>query len=220
MSHPAASVKSIFSGHMNVDTPEELDPFQSDDQKSNGSLSSKNLTPYSQSTRFEPEFGQNKMGIDSTNGSISSFSDNNDGTTMPPSENNLSPQIEPPTPTLSRNSTTSCLSTTATKDGVEGRKLHRNGPTAYTNTIISNMIRNNEGESLENDSNSNSNNNSNTNSNTTTRSRIEVNYGQSDGNFSQTSFRTTNAEIDGDQGKPNISEPEMSLNTKVDLLSK
>lgn len=211
MSHPAASVKSIFSGHMNVDTPEELDPFQSDDQKSNGSLSSKNLTPYSQSTRFEPEFGQNKMGIDSTNGSISSFSDNNDGTTMPPSENH-SPQIEPPTPTLSRNSTTSCLSTTATKDGVEGRKLHRNGPTAYTNTIISNMIRNNEVESLENDSNSNT--------TTNPRSRIEVNYGQSEGNFSQTSFRTTNAEIDGDQGKPNISEPEMSLNTKVDLLSK
>ncbi|CAH6723250.1 hypothetical protein CLIB1444_13S03686 [[Candida] jaroonii] len=47
-----------------------------------------------------------------------------------------------PSPNLSRNSTTSCLSTTATKDGVEGRKLHRNGPNPYSNQLIANMIKN------------------------------------------------------------------------------
>lgn len=43
---------------------------------------------------------------------------------------------------LSRNSTTSCLSTTATKDGVEGKKLHRSGPTAYSSNIIVSMLQN------------------------------------------------------------------------------
>ena len=41
---------------------------------------------------------------------------------------------------LSRNSTTSCLSTTATKDGVEGKKLHRHGPTPYFSSVIANML--------------------------------------------------------------------------------
>lgn len=41
---------------------------------------------------------------------------------------------------VSRNSTTSCLSTTATKDGVEGKKLHRHGPTPYFSNVIANMI--------------------------------------------------------------------------------
>lgn len=48
-----------------------------------------------------------------------------------------------PSPNLSRNSTTSCLSTTATKDGIEGRRIHRQGPNPYSNQIISNMIRRN-----------------------------------------------------------------------------
>lgn len=41
---------------------------------------------------------------------------------------------------VSRNSTTSCLSTTATKDGVEGKKLYRHGPTPYFSNVIANMI--------------------------------------------------------------------------------
>lgn len=40
----------------------------------------------------------------------------------------------------SRNSTTSCLLTTATKDGVEGKKLHRHGPTPYSSSVIADMI--------------------------------------------------------------------------------
>lgn len=67
MSHPAASIKSIYSGKLNVDTPEMLD--------------------------LEYE--------DSTAGSSEDLTSN-----------------------LSHNSTTSCLSTTATKDGIEGRKIH------------------------------------------------------------------------------------------------
>ena len=41
---------------------------------------------------------------------------------------------------LSRNLTTSCLSTTATKDGIEGKRLHRRGPTAFANSIIQGMF--------------------------------------------------------------------------------
>ncbi|CAK7900037.1 hypothetical protein CAAN1_05S04478 [[Candida] anglica] len=44
---------------------------------------------------------------------------------------------------LSRNSNTSCLSTTATKDGIEGKRLHRHGPTSYSNNILTNMAQNN-----------------------------------------------------------------------------
>lgn len=41
---------------------------------------------------------------------------------------------------LSRNSTTSCLSTTATKDGIEGKKHHRHGHTPYFANILTNML--------------------------------------------------------------------------------
>ncbi|RCK56235.1 hypothetical protein Cantr_05017 [Candida viswanathii] len=41
---------------------------------------------------------------------------------------------------LSRTSTTSCVSTTATKDGVEGKRFHRYGPTPYSSHILSNML--------------------------------------------------------------------------------
>ncbi|CAK9438786.1 uncharacterized protein LODBEIA_P30100 [Lodderomyces beijingensis] len=40
---------------------------------------------------------------------------------------------------LSQNSTTSCLSTTATKDGIQGKRLRRFGPSAYVSDVISNM---------------------------------------------------------------------------------
>lgn len=70
MSHPAASIKSIYSGKLNIDTPDMLDLEYED----TASVSSEDLTS-----------------------------------------------------NLSRNSTTSCLSTTATKDGIEGRKIHRKG---------------------------------------------------------------------------------------------
>ncbi|KAK6465539.1 hypothetical protein DFJ63DRAFT_24721 [Scheffersomyces coipomensis] len=58
--------------------------------------------------------------------------------TPPPSDYLQTP--DPFARSLSRNSTTSCLSTTATKDGIEGKRLHRHGPTTYSSNIISNMI--------------------------------------------------------------------------------
>lgn len=58
---------------------------------------------------------------------------------------------------LSRNSTTSCLSTTATKDGIEGNRLHRHGPTSYSNNIISNMVNANNLANANNANNANSN---------------------------------------------------------------
>ncbi|EER31641.1 predicted protein [Candida tropicalis MYA-3404] len=48
--------------------------------------------------------------------------------------------IDPFSRPLSRASTTSCVSTTATKDGVEGRRFHRHGPTPYSSHILSNML--------------------------------------------------------------------------------
>lgn len=34
----------------------------------------------------------------------------------------------------------SCLSTTATKDGVEGKKIYRHGPLPYFTNVITNMV--------------------------------------------------------------------------------
>lgn len=49
---------------------------------------------------------------------------------------------------VSRNSTTSCLLTTATKDGIEGKKLHRHGPTPYFSSVIADMISHQQNPSL------------------------------------------------------------------------
>lgn len=43
---------------------------------------------------------------------------------------------------LSRNSATSCLLTTATKDGIEGKRFHRQGPTHYSSNVFAAMLQN------------------------------------------------------------------------------
>lgn len=48
---------------------------------------------------------------------------------------------------LSRNSTTSCLLTTATKDGIEGKRFHRHGPTNYSSNVFAAMMQN-QGQNL------------------------------------------------------------------------
>lgn len=179
MSHPAASVKSIFSGKMNLDTPDELEPYDysnnnsfenysgnevdnddvlsRDSEKSNLSVNSKNLkalasmqpnsrlnSPFYNQSSFTnvsivssgSDYQQNYVSssVNSPNVALSSDS-------MSELNHNLLPYESYSRP-LSRNSTTSCLSTTATKDGIEGRKLHRHGPTQYSSNIIASMIQN------------------------------------------------------------------------------
>lgn len=153
MSHPAASIKSIYSGKMNFDS-ESLDDFGSQE-----SLSSKNskLTGYydSRDPRMKPVMSPSNINTfsdnlnDSSNVSISSDEYDRNEVFLNQSLDKSLDEADSrddsmylPSPNLSRNSTTSCLSTTATKDGVEGRKLHRNGPNPYSNQLIANMIKN------------------------------------------------------------------------------
>lgn len=135
MSHPAASVTSILSGKMNLD-PRDLESPEYDNSFDDtlSRLSNQNLLNLNQkdgndyiATNFDSTNGSVVSDIDYDNKSINSKDDEID-------QSNLF------APSLSRNSTTSCLSTTATKDGIEGRKLHRRGPNPYTNQVITTML--------------------------------------------------------------------------------
>ncbi|KAG2731936.1 hypothetical protein G9P44_005523 [Scheffersomyces stipitis] len=223
MSHPAASIKSIFSGRVNLDTPEGMDPFEynssyntndnsfvdDDDNDMNGSngsagesnnfnsanskdedfngptlsdgdeikfnpddvddmssryshdsnysITSKNLRTLSESfTQQQPNTNKEYLSATDANNKGRQFSDTNlslastasdyqQNYTDDPSETLSTPppdylQADPFSRPISRNSTTSCLSTTATKDGIEGKRFHRHGPTTYSSNIIANMI--------------------------------------------------------------------------------
>ncbi|EAZ63767.2 hypothetical protein PICST_52416 [Scheffersomyces stipitis CBS 6054] len=183
MSHPAASIKSIFSGRVNLDTPEGMDPFEynssyntndnsfvddddndmngsngsAGDHDSNYSITSKNLRTLSESfTQQQPNTNKEYLSATDANNKGRQFSDTNlslastasdyqQNYTDDPSETLSTPppdylQADPFSRPISRNSTTSCLSTTATKDGIEGKRFHRHGPTTYSSNIIANMI--------------------------------------------------------------------------------
>lgn len=273
MSHPAASVKSIFSGKMNIDTPDELEPYEysnnnsydnfsqndveNDDmssklsQESNYSVNSKNLKAlanmqpngkanenqfYNQDSYTNvsilssgSDYQQNYVSssVNSPNVALSSESIEDMNHNLLPFESCSRP--------LSRNSTTSCLSTTATKDGIEGKKLHRYGPTQYSSNIIANMIQNSNlyppppppHQSRHNYT------------NTGMVSPPLKSYGQKssvtnlpredrDGvSITQSSIKSTNAEVDGEtEDKRNIyienypnSIPPVSLKEKINLLN-
>lgn len=124
MSHPAASIKSIYSGKMNIDTP-ELETF--DFQVKDPELDDDNLSKYSGGL-LSPKINA----FDNTNDSFDISDTNSD---------NEAGNLLIPSPTLLRNSTSSCLSTTATKDGIQGRHL-RKGHNPYSNQMIANMIKN------------------------------------------------------------------------------
>lgn len=197
MSHPAASIKSIFSGKVNLtdsgleDISDNNASFRgsqqndendtsADLQKPKGYLSDDDInsdssyhdppsqlrTPAPLISTSAPSDGDNYSVSSrnlrimmmqkgetydplnlSTNVSLASSGSDyqaplpNDAATYNSdlSQNGLllSDSISRP---ISRNSTTSCLSTTATKDGIEGKKLHRHGPTPYFSSVIANMI--------------------------------------------------------------------------------
>lgn len=124
MSDPAASVKSIISGRV-IDSD---DAINNDDPL----------------TRFDHRYTTKINSSDSINsdGNDHDRESGNDLEYSSQSDTPVKNNLFIPSPNLSRNSTTSCLSTTATKDGIEGRKIHRTGPNPYSNQLIANMIRN------------------------------------------------------------------------------
>lgn len=273
MSHPAASVKSIFSGKMNIDTPDELYPYEysnnnsfencsqnevkNDDisskvsNESNYSVNSKNLKalanmqPHDKSNNNQfynessftnvsimssgSDYQQNYVGssVNSPNVELSSESMNETNCNLLLFDSYSRP--------LSRNSTTSCLSTTATKDGIEGKKLHRHGPTQYSSNIIASMIQNanHQTQNKQNFTNTDranspfkSSSNSYIHKSPVTNSPFAEQ--ERDGIFvSQSSIKSTNAEVDGeteDKRGINIetysnSIPPVSLKEKINLLN-
>lgn len=271
MSHPAASIKSIFSGKTNLDTPENLEPYEFynnspndsydnyDDsssrfsQDSNYSINSRNLKNLNSSAPS----GYNKLALyrqnSSTNISIASsgsdyqqglINGSIDSRDSPPAttadsaieQKNALLQFEAYSRPVSRNSATSCLSTTATKDGIEGRKLHRYGPSVYSSNIISNMIQS-----------QNQNHNLNLNQKDAEFFDLEKSLGSTAStptaappvlnttaveptlvnNGSQVSVLTTGAQINGEAGKKKAIaiesysnlQPPISLNEKISLLN-
>lgn len=174
MSHPAASIKSIFSGKVNLTDPDLVDDYDSTPKDSTyGDLKKENdydvPDSYAEnsSTEYEVQPGDDSYSVSSknlrimamqkgqlysnfnssTNISLASSGSDYQQTDIPndveynsdSSQLELNPSDSFSRP-VSRNSTTSCLSTTATKDGVEGKKLHRHGPTPYFSSVIANMI--------------------------------------------------------------------------------
>jgi hypothetical protein len=154
MSHPAASVKSIFSGKVNFDSMDDFDQssnleFNSDVEDSSSrfsgdsgnSITSKNLRNLSETLG-------NQRAVKVINNSYSNVSNGSSEseyqhTSLEGGIDQSGLDLLQPDPfsrPISRNSTTSCLSTTATKDGIEGKRFHRYGPTPYSSNIISNMM--------------------------------------------------------------------------------
>lgn len=183
MSHPAASVRSIYSGKVNLDSPDELYNLDSNNNssaevssisqstsstnnqnlprvqleevsssQSQHRVTSKNLKSLENSTLVKPTSRFDNNNYNGTNSSLVSTESeyqndlidaesldtegDNDIIAAPLPLDYADPFSRP----LSRNSTTSCLSTTATKDGIEGRRFRRHGPTAYSSHIISGMM--------------------------------------------------------------------------------
>lgn len=255
MSHPAASVKSIYSGKVNLDR-EGMDPYVYDDDMddmqdkigspsshvSNLSVSSRNLRtlndtmvqPPNNKLMYKHDSSTNISIASSTSDYQNNVNDLNDVTnsSVDIASDTSSPagldrslqetvQFEGSRP-MSRNSTTSCLSTTATKDGVEGKRFHRYGPSPYSAAIIQNMI---QTHNLQDDY----------SPSYAAKPQLagtpgcEIPFSPSVAdptNMSLVSLQTTNAECDGEPGERRLiqieeysnSVPPVSLKEKINLL--
>lgn len=249
MSHPAASVKSIYSGKVNFEGDDsnpyvynnDLENMDDNNDKlgtpsshmSNLSISSRNLRTLND-TLVQPVTRKLYKQSSSTNISlVSSSSDyqhnvSDIGMDLPSEANSPSDieqdrliretlQYEDSRP-MSRNSTTSCLSTTATKDGVEGKRFHRQGPSPYSAAIIQNMIQSqNAHEGFTSQT---------TKLEPLAATNIQLSPTVESNNMSQVSFQTTNAEFDGEPGERRTiqidqitnSSPPVTLKEKIKLL--
>lgn len=158
MADPDSSFKSIFSGKASLNyTDDEFGSHVMQNYKSapqslsnseairptgdNDSVSSQNLRFMTQSYSGAEK---NELFATSTNVSVASscsdyqhpFVADTDSFSLATNQGLIPESISRPE---SRNSMTSCLSTTATKDGVEGKKIHRHGPSPYFSNVIKNM---------------------------------------------------------------------------------
>lgn len=134
----------------------------------------------------------------------------------------------------SRNSTTSCLSTTATKDGVEGKRFHRHGPTAYSTNILANMVHQQQLQYLQQQQQAQSQQQQYYEKSSPTSTSpfnptpvgtpLRSNTATVDHNASQISIKSTAAEFDGDSGdkKPTLPSniPQITLKEKINLLNR
>lgn len=120
-----------LNDHLNFLSP-TLNPAELDNDAL--SVSSKNLRLMMLQKGDQVDGGSNvSLAPTSQNG----YSGQNTGASTPRDESTDPESISRP---LSRSSTTSCLSTTATKDGVEGKRHRRYGHTSYFNNVLSNML--------------------------------------------------------------------------------
>ncbi|ODV77619.1 uncharacterized protein CANTADRAFT_340033 [Suhomyces tanzawaensis NRRL Y-17324] len=272
MSHPAASVKSIFSGKVNLDSLEDFDQLEYPSNRSYNLEYDKSNFDYEDdaSSRFSHDsnysFGSkngsarlseagpgsnhiSRLSSGSFNSDIHQRLDSESSSMMGNPGQEYTPSLsEPISRPLSRNSTTSCLSVTATKDGIEGKKFHRSGPSPYSAKIIANMMWNQQQQQLHGQGSL-----SPTLSNTgpippsklaqlnsakppefPSARTPTISSNISEQNYSQNSFKTTDAEFDGDAGfskekRATLFEkdfahdgsipPPITLNEKIDMLN-
>lgn len=156
MADPDSSIKSIFSGTVSLNDTEDEYGSQITQNKQlfltgsdgllrigdNDSVSSQNLRYMNQTHAGALK---NDLFPTSTNESVASscsdyqhpFAAEADSFSLGTNHGLVSESVSRP---ASRNSTTSCLSTTATKDGIEGKKIYRHGPLPYFTNVINNMV--------------------------------------------------------------------------------
>jgi hypothetical protein len=225
------SAKSIFTGKDNFDTPYDSDNF---DYSSIGDSENLNAS-FNQDDPFESaSLAKNYSTTSSLRQLIDDISDNDDisdgdnsstnnQTTMLHNNDSVDTSFSPDfSRPLSRNSTTSCLSTTATKDGIEGRRFRRHGPTTYSSNIIANMIHLQYQQQIEKAGYTPNQFLSPTPMATPLRS--STNSTVPDLFASQMSINSTTAEFDGDPGdkKPTLPQslPQITLKEKINLLNR
>lgn len=252
MAHPAASIKSIYSGRMNIDGEEETVSFECGtstgpdegsvsgqetndssskiSKDSSQSVTSKNLRSLMRS--LSPGRAQKVQGHNSwTNASVASTESDyqlaltQTSPNLASNSNDMAGEYLGPFPLtsfsrpLSRNSTTSCLSTTATKDGIEGKRLSRHGPSQYSNNAIISMLQSGAtSEATPNPPKIPS--NLHALSSSIPMSSMST-APDTESITSQWSFRSTNAEIDGETAEKTLYRaPSPPLNDAVTLSEK
>ncbi|CUM67854.1 uncharacterized protein PRCAT00005563001 [Priceomyces carsonii] len=249
MADPAASIKSIISGRVKMSS---MDWDSVDSNNSNTAISDYQAfrrRDESEDSRNPKTIGYSESqgeeatkqshvysnGEDSLASLSSGTSDNQksylrDSYLSPTPDDGSYTQLEAILRPSSRNSTTSCFSTMATKDGVEGKKFHRNGPTAYSNSIMASMVHQ---QALQNYQQLQQQVDVSGTESINSSTRVKPSFFRSftgnsnEGNQSQVSIKTTNAEHNGEMEEkktigidqiPN-SEPPFTLKEKINLLN-
>lgn len=266
MSHPEASIKSIYSGKVNLasaDTPdisdyvmsgtkdrtirdnEDLVSFLSRESgssvgskmiKNNSVMSPPQDTPrlLSYTNLSDASLGsepyQNGLSFQNINQMRAQQESDNNSVESNVGNNGQEPFTRP----KSAASTTSCLSTTATKDGIEGKKVRKQGLPYLLKNNLGSFPKNADPaalqlaqEGFESPSKSLKNAMSVNAVRSPQDSPLNHFYGQELSAVSQSSFRSTAAEMNGETGdernlqfqRAAATQPPVSLNEKINLIS-